>query len=58
MYKDKNASNYGNIEYFTLQGDYIVYKKRDIYSNAKLVFVKTNGKGERVIYSAPSVSGW
>jgi len=39
-------------------GDYIVYKKRDIYSNAKLVLVKTNGKGERVIYSAPSVSGW
>ncbi|MZH18019.1 hypothetical protein GT641_12245, partial [Clostridium sp. BIOML-A1] len=58
MYKDKNASNYGNIEYFTLQGDYIVYKKHDIYSNAKLVLVKTNGKGERVIYSAPSVSGW
>ena len=58
MYKDKNASNYGNIEYFTLQGDYIVYKKHDIYSNAKLVLVKTNGKGEKVIYSAPSVSGW
>ena len=56
--KDKNATSTSTVSYYTLQGDYIVYKKYDKKGYSKLVLVKKNGKGAKVIYSAPSVSGW
>ena len=56
--KDKNATGTSTVSYYTLQGDYIVYKKYDKKGYSKLVLVKKNGKGAKVIYSAPSVSGW
>lgn len=60
--KDKNAAEYGSIGYYTVQGDYIVYKKyakdKKYGSKGQLVLVKTNGKGKKVIYSRVAVSGW
>ena len=58
MLKDQNAPSYGSFEYYTLQGDYVVYKKSLKDGRAQLVLVKKNGKGARVIYSATSISGW
>ena len=56
--KDKNASSTSTIQYYTLQGDYIVYKKCDKNGYSKLILVKKNGKGSKVLYSEPSASGW
>lgn len=59
---DSNATTYATIEYYTLQGNYIVYKK-NVKDNkygavGQLVLVKTDGTNAKVIYSRPSVSGW
>ncbi len=60
--KDKGAASYSTIHYYTLQGNYVVYKRLARNSQygtvGQLVLVKTNGKDERLIYSKPSVSGW
>lgn len=60
--KDKNASEYASIHYYTMQGNYIVYKRvvkdKQYGSKGQLVLVKTNGKDKKVFYSRGSVSGW
>ena len=59
---DPNAPDYSSLDYYTLQGEYIVYKKavKDGQYGAKnqLVLLKTDGTDARVIYSRTSVSGW
>lgn len=60
--KDKNAAEYSSIWYFTIQGNYVIFKtylKGGEYSpDGALVIMKTNGKGKKVFYKRTSVSGW
>lgn len=60
--KDQKAAEYASIWYFTIQGDYVIYKtylKGGEYGpDGALVIVKTNGKGKKVFYKRTSVSGW
>ena len=60
--KDKNADEYASIWYFTIQGNYVIYKtylKGGKYGpDGALVIIKTNGKGKKVFYRRASVSGW
>ena len=60
--KDKKASEYSTIGYYTLQGNYIIYKTYQTGGqygpDGVLVLVKTNGKGKKVFYRRTSVSGW
>lgn len=59
---DPNASDYAALYYYTLQGNYVVYKKyvkdKKYGTAGQLVLVKTDGTDARVIYSNASVSGW
>lgn len=61
---DVNKSNNPNRElnYFSLNGDYIVYKRyvKDGLGKeiGQIVLVKTNGKGERILYAKESGPVW
>ena len=60
--KDKKTYSYSSIGYYTLQGNYIIYKTtiktKNNSTDGVLVITKTNGKGKKIFYRRTSVSGW